>query len=79
LFNDGGKVAPTTVFHKYIENSSVSIDVTIVIAYNVVMMEIFENISEKEYFQRSLSWKTGFDIHFSNNLLPVPFTHPVKI
>ncbi len=79
LFNDGGKVASTTVFHKYIENSSVSIDVTIVIAYNVVMMKIFKNISEKEHFQRSFSWKTDFDIHFCNNLLPVPFAHPVKI
>ncbi len=52
---------------------------TIVIAYNVVMMKIFENISETEELQQSLSWKTGFDIHFCNNLLPVPFTHSVEI
>ena len=45
LFNDGGEVAAAAVFHKDVENPSVSVDVSIVISYNVVVMKVLQNVS----------------------------------
>jgi len=45
LFDDGGEVATAAVFHENVENSSVSINVSVVISYNVVVMKVLENIS----------------------------------
>lgn len=44
LLDNSGKVAASAVFHENIENSSFSVDVAVMIAYNVVVMEVFEYI-----------------------------------
>jgi len=47
LIDDGGKVATAAVFHEDIENSSISINVSVVVLYNVVMMKVLENVSAR--------------------------------
>ena len=41
LFNDGGEVAAAAVFHENIENPSVSVDISVVVSYNVTVMKMF--------------------------------------
>lgn len=47
LFNDGGQVASAAIFHEDVENSSVSIYKSIMISYDVFVVEIFENVPIK--------------------------------
>ena len=45
-FDDVGEVAASTVLHEDVENTSVAVDVSIVISYNVLVMEVFEDVAE---------------------------------
>ena len=47
LIDDGGKVTTTALFHENlnIENSSISIEVCVVVLYDVVVMKVPENVS----------------------------------
>jgi uncharacterized alkaline shock family protein YloU len=45
LFDDGGEVATATVLHENIENTGVSVNISVVISYNVVVMKVLQNIS----------------------------------
>lgn len=45
LLDDGGQVAAATVFHEDVENSSVSVDISIMVSYNVFVMEVFEDVT----------------------------------
>jgi len=78
LFDDSGKVATTTVFHENVENSSVSINITVVISYNVVVMKVLQYVPSHQ-----VSWANPARmiarVHFGYNLFPVPLTHPLKV
>ena len=57
----------------------VSVDISVVVSYNVVVMKILENVSTR--FLLSVSDKftrVGRDTHFCNNLLPISLAHPVN-
>lgn len=41
LLDDGREVAPAAIFHHDVEDASVAINVAVVIAHNVLMMQIF--------------------------------------
>ena len=45
LSDDGGEVATAAIFHEDIENSSGSINVSVMISYNVVVMKVLQNVS----------------------------------
>jgi uncharacterized alkaline shock family protein YloU len=45
LFDNGREVAATTVFHEDVENASVPVDVCVVVSYNVVVMQVFEDVA----------------------------------
>jgi len=47
LIDDGGKVATAAVFHENIEDSRISVNVSVVVSYNVVMMKVLENVSAR--------------------------------
>ena len=80
LFDDGGEVATAAVLHEDVENSSVSVDVSIVVSYNVVVMKVLENVSRRSLLSVS-GGDTGVnqDAHFCNNLLSISLAHPLKV
>ena len=45
LFDDAGEVAATAVFHENVEYPGVAVDVAVMISYNVVMVQVFEDVS----------------------------------
>lgn len=45
LFYHCREVAASAVFHQNVEDSSFAIDVAVVVAYDVLVMQILENIS----------------------------------
>jgi len=47
LIDDGGKVATAAVFHENIEDSRISVDVSVVVSYDVIMMKVLENVSAR--------------------------------
>jgi len=47
LIDDGRKVATAAVFHDHIESSGISINVSVMVLYNVVMMKVLENVSAR--------------------------------
>jgi uncharacterized alkaline shock family protein YloU len=46
LLDNGGEVATAAVFHEDVENSSVSVDVSVVVSYNVVVVTVLENVRD---------------------------------
>lgn len=63
LFDDGGEVSATAVFHENVENASVSIDISVVVSYNVVVMEVFEYVSGG-YMKTSQTKRKEKNVHF---------------
>ena len=45
LLNDGTEVTTSAVFHEDVEDASISINVSIMVAYNVFVVEVFEDVS----------------------------------
>lgn len=45
LLDDGGEVATTAVFHEDVENARVAVDVAVVIAYNVFVVKVLQNVT----------------------------------
>lgn len=45
LLDDGGEIATTAVFHKDVEDASVAVDVAVVIAYNVFVVEVLQDVT----------------------------------
>lgn len=64
LFDDGGEVAAAAVFHDDVEDAGIAVDVAVVIAYNVFVVEVFEDISggvlaDLETKRRVVKWNTN--------------------
>jgi len=77
LLDDSGEVTTATVLHEDVENSSVSVDISVVVSYNVVVMKVLENVST--HLLRSVGdecTRVGQDAHFY--MLPISFAHPLK-
>ena len=47
LFNDGRQVAAAAELHEDVQNPSVSVNISIVVSYNVFVMEVLENVPVK--------------------------------
>lgn len=45
LLDDGGEVATSAVLHEDVEDACVAVDVAVVIAYDVFMVEVLENVT----------------------------------
>ena len=45
LEDDSGEIASSAVFHEDVKNPSVAVNITIVISDDVIMVEVFENVS----------------------------------
>ncbi len=83
LLDDGAEVTTSAIFHEDVENASISVNVSIVIAYNVFMVEVLENVSSEHTCMVSVWWsrltRKMRHSHFSNDLLTIPLRHPLKI
>jgi len=72
LLDSGGEIATAALFQN-MENPSVSIDVSVVLSYNVVVMKVLENVSSLSVSGEDTG--VNQDAHFCNNLL----AHPLKV
>ena len=45
LLDDRGKVTTSTVFHEDVEDTGFSVNVSVVIAYNVFIFKVLEDVS----------------------------------
>ena len=66
LLDNGGEITTIAVFHENIENSSISVDVSVMVSYNlnVVVMKVLENVS-----MRSLLSVSGEDTGVNQDAL----------
>lgn len=44
MFDHSGQIAAPTVLHENIENASFSVDMTVVVPHDVVVVEVFEDV-----------------------------------
>ena len=56
LLDDGGEVATTAVLHEDVKDACVAVDVAVVIAYNVLVVEVLENVPIEGHDKR---WRRG--------------------
>jgi len=69
LLDDGGEVAIAAVIHEDVENSSVSVNVSVAVSYNVVVLEVLENVSTCSLLSVGDEFtQVGQDAHFCHNL-----------
>ena len=52
LFDDAGEVTTTTVLHEDVEDAGVSVYVSVVISYDVFVVQVFEDISTGEQMRK---------------------------
>ena len=45
LFDDAREVAAAAVFHEDVEYPGVAVDITVMIAYNVFVVQVFEDVT----------------------------------
>ncbi len=48
LFDDGGQVTTSTVFHEDVENARIPVDVSVDVSYNVFVVKVFEDVSDQD-------------------------------
>lgn len=53
LLDDGGEVAAAAVLHKNVENASIPVDVSIVVAYDVFVVKILEDVTAASHSNTS--------------------------
>ena len=44
LFDDGGEVAAAAIFHEDVENAGIAVDESVVVTYDVFVMQVFKDI-----------------------------------
>ena len=47
LFDDGGEVAASAEFHENVQDARIAVNVSVVIAYNMFVMEVLEDIARR--------------------------------
>lgn len=81
LFDHHGKVAASTIFHQNVQNSGFAVNVTVVIAYNVLVVQVFKDVTTT----KSVTIRASYEVrdkrhsHLGDNLLPVSLAHALKI
>lgn len=78
LLDDRREVAASAVFHHDVEDSGIPIDVTVMVAYNVVVVEVFQYISAAPVNHHTAS-KGSLYSHFSDNLFSISLAHSLKV
>ncbi len=79
LFDDGGQIASATIFHEDVEHTGVAVDVSVVVAHNVFMLKVLEDISEfLGVSVVGVKRKRGC-AHFGDDLFSIPFCHSFKV
>ena len=77
--DNGREVATAAVLHENIENPSVSVDVLVVVSYDVAVMKVLEDVSTRSFLLVSKDTEVDQDSHFCYNLLSISLAHPLKV
>ena len=56
LFDDGGEVAASAEFHENVQDARIAVNVSVVIAYNVFVMEVLEDVARKARVGAVVEW-----------------------
>ena len=81
VLDDRREVAAPTVFHEDIQNACISVHVSVVITYNVFVVEVLQNVARGRR-RELVGWLHCIvrkHSHFSNNLLAIPLRHALKV
>ena len=80
LLYDGGEVTTTTEFHEDVKDAGIAVYVSVMIAYNVFMMEVLENVTiGSDDKIRSRLCIGSSNAHFRDDLLAVALGHALKV
>ena len=76
--DESRKVTAPAKLHENIENAGISVYVTIVVSHDMVVMEVFEDVSGHR-FGWLVKIMENEDAHFGNYLFPIVFAHALKV
>ena len=65
LLDDGREIAAAAVLHENIQDASLTINITVVVANDIVVVKVLEDVTFR--LQRSVRWKASHcaqNIHF---------------
>ena len=81
LLDHGGEVATAAKFHEDVENTRIAVNVSVMIAYNVFVMEVLQDVAgvRRSDRHRWSGLKTTRDSHFCNYLLAVALRHTLEV
>jgi len=80
LLDEGGEVATAIVLHEDVKNASVSVDVSVVVSHNVVVMKVLKNISTHSLLSVGEEvTRVSQDTRSRHDLLSISLAHPLRV
>ena len=79
LLDDGGEVATTAEFHEDVEYASIAVYVSVMIAYDVFVMEVLEDVSGEELVWVVVGMVVWRHSHFCDDLFAVALCHALEV
>jgi len=72
MFDHCQEIPASTIFHQNVENASVAINIAIVIANNVLVMQVFKDVTVKKHFCKVTNGQTTFNQSYPLSCTPKP-------
>jgi hypothetical protein len=80
LLDDGRQISTSTIFHKNIQYTCITVNIAVVVFDNVSMVEILQNVANCGSGQALPCYSiNNADEHLGHNLLAIAFIHSFKI
>jgi hypothetical protein len=79
LLDDSGQVPTPAIFHEYVEDPCISVNVSVMVPDYVLVVQVFENISGFGSISKGATKSGEHDVHFCHYLLAIMFAHAFKV
>lgn len=79
LLYDGGEVTTTTEFHEDVKDAGIAVYVSVMIAYNVFVMEVLEDVTGRGMVWVVVRWVVRRHSHFCDDLFAVALGHALEV
>jgi hypothetical protein len=80
LLDDGRQISTSTIFHKNVQYTCVTVNIAVVVLDNMSMVEILQNVASCGSGQALPCYSiNNVDEHLGHNLLAITFIHALEI
>ena len=79
LLDDAREVSATAVLHENVENSGVAVDVAVMVADDVFVMQVLEDVTGRGMVWVVVRWVVRRHSHFCDDLFAVALGHALEV